>query len=703
MSLPKETEKLMTDPAPGIAASPHEDNLRYFDVMMEGPNDSPFQGGLFKLELFLPEDYPMAPPKVRFLTKIYHPNIGVFLPRALRPVEPELMLLPVLRVPADKLGRICLDILKDKWSPALQIRTVLLSIQALLSAPNPDDPLATDVAKHYKENELDAQNFSMTSIDSDVSYALLKEALALYKSSDLEVVLNLASTCRVIRQAALSVLFSNVHWPHGNKYDDESGLLFFPATLWPYFKHFQLLWPEDWPEACPPRWGDRYYVGGDYNPRHIDKLVAALPAMPLLSSFYLNCPFYPPNSLLNALTQCRGLRDLSFHETPMSISMSPRVPAEFHLDRLAIVPVAEAVRIGEGPFDARYTEHTYHTREYRKKYKNDILARRATSAFLFEVGKTPCLRHVQLSADLCTLEALAEHDWPVMETLILTGHAPRENTELLDLLAKMPVLRELRLLFAKTKGEPGLRILPEDVSVPTARGSSPKILGQLKHLAVSNACILDNVFHFATGLERLAILAIIDQPRVPIALNRAEIDKILADMEVGQRAAESRLLRLRIMIEDKVNPDLCAAIARRCPQLEALEIELCGYHDGKDIHAWAEFSDAFAPFAGIRELRICIQFPEFDEMDPYEPWRAARTDCALYLAQKLPRLQRVGFEYRKRTGTHRFEDNWLEFDVERDGGGGDGAGDPVALKECSSLWYSFPDVWFPVPAQGSGL
>jgi len=87
------------------------------------------------LELFLPEEYPMAPPKVRFLTKIYHPNI-------------------------DKLGRICLDILKDKWSPALQIRTVLLSIQALLSSPNPDDPLATDVAKHYKENEKDAQKVS---------------------------------------------------------------------------------------------------------------------------------------------------------------------------------------------------------------------------------------------------------------------------------------------------------------------------------------------------------------------------------------------------------------------------------------------------------------------------------------------------------------------------------------------------------------
>jgi len=100
----KETEKLLQDPVPGISAVPHEDNARYFNVIIQGPDSSPYEGGTFKLELFLPEDYPMAPPKVRFLTKIYHPNI-------------------------DRLGRICLDILKDKWSPALQIRTVLLSIQ----------------------------------------------------------------------------------------------------------------------------------------------------------------------------------------------------------------------------------------------------------------------------------------------------------------------------------------------------------------------------------------------------------------------------------------------------------------------------------------------------------------------------------------------------------------------------------------------
>lgn len=124
----KETERLIQDPVPGINALPHEDNLRYFDVIMEGPKQSPYENGTFKLELFLPEEYPMSPPKVRFLTKVYHPNI-------------------------DKLGRICLDILKDKWSPALQIRTVLLSIQALLGAPNPDDPLANDVAQYWKEDE----------------------------------------------------------------------------------------------------------------------------------------------------------------------------------------------------------------------------------------------------------------------------------------------------------------------------------------------------------------------------------------------------------------------------------------------------------------------------------------------------------------------------------------------------------------------
>lgn len=74
----------------------------------------------------------MEAPKVRFLTKIYHPNI-------------------------DRLGRICLDVLKNNWSPALQIRTVLLSIQALLASPNPNDPLANDVAEDWVKDEENAK------------------------------------------------------------------------------------------------------------------------------------------------------------------------------------------------------------------------------------------------------------------------------------------------------------------------------------------------------------------------------------------------------------------------------------------------------------------------------------------------------------------------------------------------------------------
>ncbi|KCV68542.1 ubiquitin-conjugating enzyme E2 N [Fonticula alba] len=126
-----ETTRLAKEPIEGITVTPRGDNFRHFDVIIEGPPQTPYEGGRFRLELFLPENYPLSPMKILFSTPIYHPNIN-------------------------RLGKICLDILDSKWTPALRISSVLLSIQQLLSSPNPDDPLDNTVAQHWRENLEDA-------------------------------------------------------------------------------------------------------------------------------------------------------------------------------------------------------------------------------------------------------------------------------------------------------------------------------------------------------------------------------------------------------------------------------------------------------------------------------------------------------------------------------------------------------------------
>jgi ubiquitin-conjugating enzyme E2 D/E len=124
----KEHQDLVKDAPDNCSAGPRGENMFTWDAMIVGPTDSPYTGGMFKLEIHFPSDYPFKPPKVTFLTKIYHPNINSH-------------------------GNICLDILKDQWSPALTVSKVLLSICSLLNDPNPKDPLVPDIADLYNKDK----------------------------------------------------------------------------------------------------------------------------------------------------------------------------------------------------------------------------------------------------------------------------------------------------------------------------------------------------------------------------------------------------------------------------------------------------------------------------------------------------------------------------------------------------------------------
>eukprot|EP00301_Raphidiophrys_heterophryoidea_P015372 c23976_g1_i1.p1 GENE.c23976_g1_i1~~c23976_g1_i1.p1 ORF type:complete len:148 (+),score=19.53 c23976_g1_i1:105-548(+) len=123
----KEFKELERDPPSSCSAGPVADDMFHWRASLIGPPDSPYANGIFELSVYFPTDYPFKPPKVQFQTKIFHPNIN-------------------------SNGGICLDILKDQWSPALTISKVLLSICSLLTDPNPDDPLVPDIARMYKTN-----------------------------------------------------------------------------------------------------------------------------------------------------------------------------------------------------------------------------------------------------------------------------------------------------------------------------------------------------------------------------------------------------------------------------------------------------------------------------------------------------------------------------------------------------------------------
>ena len=96
-----------------------DSNLFKLMAVIRGPAGTPYDGGIFYLKIDLPDDYPLAPPKIWFLTRILHPNV-------------------------DRSGAICLDILQEEWNTMLLLEKVLLSIVSLLDSPNWDEPVADE-------------------------------------------------------------------------------------------------------------------------------------------------------------------------------------------------------------------------------------------------------------------------------------------------------------------------------------------------------------------------------------------------------------------------------------------------------------------------------------------------------------------------------------------------------------------------------
>nr|AZS64173.1 ubiquitin-conjugating enzyme [Hypericum perforatum] len=122
--LMRDFKRLQQDP-PAVSAGLLRTVISCFGML---PDDTPWDGGTFKLTLQFTEDYPNKPPNVRFVSRMFHPNIY-----------------------AD--GSICLDILQNQWSPIYDVAAILTSIQSLLCDPNPNSPANSEAARMFSENK----------------------------------------------------------------------------------------------------------------------------------------------------------------------------------------------------------------------------------------------------------------------------------------------------------------------------------------------------------------------------------------------------------------------------------------------------------------------------------------------------------------------------------------------------------------------
>ncbi|KAJ1462932.1 ubiquitin conjugating enzyme E2 B [Pelagophyceae sp. CCMP2097] len=126
--LQKELTEFEKNPLEDVSVGIDGDNLLKWQAMLTGPPGTPYAGGCFSIDVDIPAEYPFKAPKLKFMTKIYHPNVN------------------------KETGEICNDALAANWGPTLNIRHLLSTIRTLLLEPNGDHPLEAEIAKQFSDD-----------------------------------------------------------------------------------------------------------------------------------------------------------------------------------------------------------------------------------------------------------------------------------------------------------------------------------------------------------------------------------------------------------------------------------------------------------------------------------------------------------------------------------------------------------------------
>ena len=151
----QEYKTLLTSPPDGITAGPiNEDDLFLWEALIQGPEDTPFEGGIFPAELKFPKDYPLNPPKMKFLGEIWHPNGKSTLCDSnfadCSVYTNGEVCISILHPPGDDPNHY--ESASERWSPIQSVEKILISVMSMLAEPNDESPANVSAAKQWRES-----------------------------------------------------------------------------------------------------------------------------------------------------------------------------------------------------------------------------------------------------------------------------------------------------------------------------------------------------------------------------------------------------------------------------------------------------------------------------------------------------------------------------------------------------------------------